>query len=520
MSDDGSRRAVRTGPRTHAGWPAIAFLMLIASGIIFLLSPELAPQARKLRERIESRTGMRFPETVPAKHQSEESVARPAVAEPKQSPKERGPVAKAPAPAKKTVAQPPPPPPEPPLPRRYIPYQRMETARMFNGMQLEANVRTEQGAAASKERGMDPSYRVALDVRVNVPTPVDTAAGLARLNPDLLNLMPGLPPMVEKGKVSDFFHGLYERKIALLHEQVAQLDQMVSRHNFYDCETILELKHATSHRRALLIQGEMDVVADGSDGDRSTDAGQTHVNFQPFTSYRWKKRTEKPNPFLADRSRRLSEALKEFEIRGLSIERNRQLRATIDQMRREILELEKYSFLVAALDPFIVVPGFTLRYPEKEYAPRIGDLAVVIHGARAYPALVGDAGPSYKCGEASLRIAQTIDPRCDPYRRPVSDLSITYIVFPRTAMEPAGPPDLPKLRQRCIELLGELGGFGGEVHEWVPIPAGPTVVASVPQSGSNACPPSAGATNAVDAPTVSPATNEPPAGGTNSSAPK
>ncbi len=387
------------------------------------------------------------------------------------------------------------------MPRRYIPYGRIETARIFNGVQLEAKVQTEQGSAASKERESDPSYRVALDVRVNVPTPVDTVAGLARLNPGLPTALPGLSGLVSSGKVSDFFHGLYERKVAYLHDQVARLDQLVSRHNFYDCETILELRDAGTGRRALLIQGEMDVVADGSDGDRMSQGDGGSANFQPFTSYRWKKRTERPNPFLADRKRRLAEAERDFAVKGLSVERNRELRATIDQMRREIVDLERYSFLVAAMDPFVVVPGFILRYPDLPFAPGIGDMAVVIRGGRAYPALVGDAGPSYKAGEASLKIARAIDPKSDPYRRPVSDLSVTYIVFPKTATEPAGPPDVAKMRARCADLLREIGGFAGEVHDWAPPP--PPVMTNATASAVAVV---AGGTNA--APAAGPTSDE------------
>ncbi|MEZ5302405.1 MAG: hypothetical protein R3F11_17490 [Verrucomicrobiales bacterium] len=49
---------------------------------------------------------------------------------------------------------------------------------------------------------------------------------------------------------------------------LTRLNRVLSRHNFYDCETILELTHPDSKQPVLLMQGEMDVVSDGSDGDR------------------------------------------------------------------------------------------------------------------------------------------------------------------------------------------------------------------------------------------------------------
>lgn len=498
MSEDGldspeGRQPGRVGCGSRL---AACATILLVGGIIFVLSPELAPPATRAREIIARHAGWDLADSAGNERTKPESRVAVAANVPKASP-----APKPAATARPRAPEPAPPSPEPPLPRRYIPYGRIETARIFNGVQLEARVQTEQGAVASKERESEPSYRVALDVRVNVPTPVDTVAGLARLNPGLSAALPGLERLVPTAKVSDFFHGLYERKVTYLHDQIARLDQLVTRHNFYDCETILELRDPETGRRALLIQGEMDVVADGSDGDRAGDVSGTSENFQPFTSYRWKKRTERPNPYLADRRRRLADAEREFAIKGLSAERNRQLRATIDQMRREIVDLERYSFLVAALDPFVVVPGFILRYPELPFAPRFGDLAAVVCGDRVYPALVGDAGPSYKSGEASLRIARAIDPKSDPYRRPVSDLSITYIVFPRTAIEPPGPPDLAILRARCLELFGEIGGLKGEMHDWSPPPA-PVITNATPAAATNI--PPVPATNAAP---LSPSTN-------------
>ena len=43
---------------------------------------------------------------------------------------------------------------------------------------------------------------------------------------------------------------------------------LLSRHNFYDCQTVSQLRHPNTGRRAILLQGDMDVDADGSDSDR------------------------------------------------------------------------------------------------------------------------------------------------------------------------------------------------------------------------------------------------------------
>jgi hypothetical protein len=143
-------------------------------------------------------------------------------------------------------------------------------------------------------------------------------------------------------------------------------------------------------------------------------------------------------------------------------------------MQREVTDLKKYSFLIAKADPYVVLPGFMLRQTNHPFQPRLGDYVVVIYQGKLYPALLGDAGPSYKIGEASLRICSELDPRSNPYNRPVSDLNITYIVFPGSAEDPPGPPDLQKLHDRCAALLNEIGGYTGELWTWEDILAKPS----------------------------------------------
>jgi hypothetical protein len=95
-----------------------------------------------------------------------------------------------------------------------------------------------------------------------------------------------------------------------------------------------------------------------------------------------------------------------------------------------------------------------------------GDYALVIFGNSIYPALVGDIGPNDKVGEASLRIAKEINTLSTPYNRPVSDLKVTYLIFPETADKPFGPPDLQKLQARCEALVKEIGGASVPLHHW------------------------------------------------------
>ena len=79
------------------------------------------------------------------------------------------------------------------------------------------------------------------------------------------------------------------RKVTSIRTNLDRLDQLISRHNFFDCETILELQNPKTKRKALLIQADMDVDTDGTDGDRMPSFEPGSRTFQPFTSYRWKK---------------------------------------------------------------------------------------------------------------------------------------------------------------------------------------------------------------------------------------
>ena len=67
--------------------------------------------------------------------------------------------------------------------------------------------------------------------------------------------------------MSSSFDKLYKNKIDFVRERLNRLDLILSRHNFYDCETILELQDPESGRKALLMQGDMDLNTDGSDGE-------------------------------------------------------------------------------------------------------------------------------------------------------------------------------------------------------------------------------------------------------------
>jgi hypothetical protein len=253
-----------------------------------------------------------------------------------------------------------------------------------------------------------------------------------------------------------------------------RLDRLPSRHNFFDCQTVLQLQHPQTHRKALLVQADMDVDADGSDADRMPIGTGSPANFKPATSYRWPKTTSAPNPYLASMESQLKHAEDEYALKTTTPERKRELRNTIAYLRAEVGTLKRFSFLIGATDPFIVIPG---AFAHGKDAPKVGDYALVIFADAVYPAIVGDVGPNDKAGEASLRIAKQINALSTPYNRPVSDLKVTYLIFPGTADKPFGPPELDKLQARCEALVKEIGGASVPLHHWeniLPPPSTPT----------------------------------------------
>ena len=348
---------------------------------------------------------------------------------------------------------------------------KLETARLFSGITVNSVIEPVPGGAASEERADPQSYVLDLKLRMRVPTPNKTIEELAQVSPELPRLLPGLSEMLTPESVSPFFDQLYETKLKRLRANLTRLDQLLSRHNFYDCQTVLSLKHPQTQRKAILMQAEMDVDADGSDSDRLPAGSGISPYFQPYTSYRWPKKTANPSAYNGMLEERIRTYEAESALKTTTTARKAELKEGITQSRDGLDQLKRFSFLIGATDPFIVIPGGFTRVEEA----KVGDFAVVIHGEAIYPAIVGDVGPADKAGEASLRIAKEISGAANPMNRPVSDLRVTYLIFPGTAETPFGPPDLDKMHARCEALVNEIGGAGVPLQRWVNIiPPPPT----------------------------------------------
>ena len=281
-----------------------------------------------------------------------------------------------------------------------------------------------------------------------------------------MTVLPTLPGLLGNAKVSPFFEKFYDLKVRDVRRKQANLDAVLSRHNFYDCETMLELSNPATSRKALLVLADMDVNTDGSDGDRNVSVDGSSMFFLPQTSYRWPKQTDRVNPFLAVEEKKLADFEVELAKPGLKSARVQEIKEGIDLAKRRIHDLKKWSFLVSSVDPFIVLPGFIMRDHTGPFVPKIGDYAVVIHEGRAFPAILGDSGPSHKAGEASLLLCRELNGNSSNLTRPISDLKVAYLVFPGSAEPENTPPELEKWRVKCQILVDELGGLGVPLHIW------------------------------------------------------
>ncbi len=414
--------------------------------------------------------------------------------------------------------------PPPPLPSSFIPRKEVDVATLYNGITIETNLDSTEGTYASLERGDKDAFKVEFQLKIKVPKANSTLPELARVNEHLPKMLPGLESMLETGKVSGFYHKLYDLKTSNVQKNLTRLNKILDRHNFFDCETILELTHPSTKRRILLIQSDMDVVADGSDGDRMPvmSAGIYESDYyQPSTSYEWAKQGKTTNPLLAGWEGRLNAAKKEYNQKGLSAARNAELKSTMQNAEAIIRSLKTRSSLIAEKDPFIVLSLLFRGYPANHpHAPSMGDYAAVIHGDKIYPAICGDYGPTFKMGEASLMVAKKISEKATPYIRPESDLKVSYVIFPGTAEKPFGPPNLDHWHEKVAEYLKDAGGLGDgyTLYKWEnPFPAkvepAPTPAVVTPPvaetPGTTATPPAT-----TEAPALPSATSGESSGGT------
>ena len=341
-----------------------------------------------------------------------------------------------------------------------------------------SSLQVETGGGASTLRGPKGDQPIVSALTLRKPTPSTTAAQLARVNPQLPAVLRDFEALMSTAELSSRWEELYESKLATLRRGVS-----LTPHNWFDCETILRIQHPRTGRKVLLLQADMDCVTDGSDPARRPHLGDYDLArssdwYLPETSMGWGKRSGHPdNPFLdyyPETLKKLEEMRKEIEAKAAGdggVVWRELLRTCDSQIYRVKARglgsgtrsgLQARSFLLAVDDPFVVLPkGWVLS--KAAYAPNIGDYAAVIYGNKIYPAVLGDAGPNDKVGEASLKLGRALNPEASGRHRAASSLGVTYLFFPKSGRATT-PPNLDAWRGEVQSLLNEIGGIGVELE--------------------------------------------------------
>jgi hypothetical protein len=223
----------------------------------------------------------------------------------------------------------------------------------------------------------------------------------------------------------------------------------------------------------------MDVDTDGSDPLRFKTLEQyngayTSHSFMPVLSYGWPKDTGDPNPILkrndanAKSLRRLQKVLNDAAANAEEVKLLKKINALfesqIDQYGAHRADLASRAFPLAELDPFIVIPESWKTLKSEPIVP--GTLAAVIVKDVIYPCFVADTGDSYKTGEASLKIAKTVNPLASGTNRALDALGATYIVFPHAA-KISGRVDYKVVSEKVAALMADTFSTPADrVHVW------------------------------------------------------
>ena len=411
-----------------------------------------------------------------------------------------------------------------PTPVPVLPRKNYDTARLYSGLALKSSVECRQGEeTALTVISKANSYELDMTLHVRWPSAATNALTLCEATPELAWILPNLDQLLLGTAPSPDFAHLLTNKETSLRANLSSLQKLPYRDSLFDCQSILNLQHPASGRRALFVQAIMNVNTDGSDGDRNLAVDKLSSTFQPQTNYRWPKTGPHPNLCLREVESRLALLTAELGNESLTPEAKAALIKERDYQKATAEELKRWDFLVGGAVPFIVLPSFMVGKSAGQ--PGIGDYAVVIAHGTLYPAILGDLGPNSKIGEASLRLCREIEEKSGADRRPVSRPEVVYLVFPGSAEKPFVTPDYRHWSDRCHALWKEFGGSpDAPWHEWsslekpwptpTPSPAPSPMTPSSPENastGTNPAPPNTTTNLSDPTPTSTlstPATNQ------------
>lgn len=345
---------------------------------------------------------------------------------------------------------------------------------LSNGLPLRTEVLYGTGGTALEEAKAPDSYAATFQLKFRIPRAADKLSEIERATPGLSGILPGFASLFPLGFVSPWHDALYQNKLSEMRIQSKDLAKVPSKPDAYDCNTILHLK-SEKGRKVFFMQADMDAVLKGSDGDRQSDMPASlvdSIHYDPFTAYHWRKRGDRANPMVAGWEKRIAIGAKELKEPSITPERKAWVEERIAMLKSGIEAMKRRGYLVSAKDPYIALPLLLLKDASDPFAPKVGDYAVVVHGRKIYPCIVGDKGMDSSAGEASARLALELNPGWKAGTKAVSMPSVSYMVFPNSRETEPGPPDYAQWGKKCRELLNEIGGVGKgyELHQWADPP--------------------------------------------------
>ena len=254
-------------------WFKLAVCLCLAAMAVSLFTPYPAQIIRALKgepEQAPPDSGTCPPqESPPAEQPGQEE--QPITAAPSASGKEPGDERLyTPWTPERTIALPPVqyPPFPPVLPTRPAEGAMTHIYELARGLNLKTQVNFQPGTLASRDRETKSNYQMTLSLNVKQPKALTKKEDILKLNPKLEPMLPGLSTLFRHARVSPYYGQVYVRKQTEIRKNLASLLKLLDRHNYYDTETILETAYPDTGRKLLWLQSEMDVVSDGSDGDR------------------------------------------------------------------------------------------------------------------------------------------------------------------------------------------------------------------------------------------------------------
>jgi hypothetical protein len=346
----------------------------------------------------------------------------------------------------------------------------VDIQQLSNGIPLRTEVVYGSGQSVSDERILADSYTANYQVKIRIPQPAIKMSDLEKNGSRLSLILPGFASLFAKGTISPCFRTVYDTKIAQVKQNATRLNQMIPKASFYECNTILNFV-SDKGRKMLFIQADMDAEIQGSDGERLHKMPPEQVNsldYNPFTAYHWRVSGDFPNPMIEGWKRRITIGEKELAETTTDLQKKKWIQNRIETLKQGVEHMKRNGFLISTYDPYIVLPYYLVNRPNDAFSPKIGDYAVVIHGNKVYPCIVGDESHDSAIGEASARIAGELNAQWKLGSKAVFIPTVNYIIFPNSREAQAKSPDYAYWRAKCIALLSEVGGLGRDyqLHEW------------------------------------------------------